>query len=311
MSAPAARQILRALRGPRSQVAFSRRLGYRSNVAAEWEGGRREPSAAELFRAAVRCGVDVDAAVASFHPRAAPAFAVDGLGPWLDALRGGATQKDLAERTGFSRQQVQRWLTGRAVPKVGELIGLVDGMTGRAPDLIAELVDIEQVPALAERWRANRAAARLAFDHPWSAAVLTALETTSVRAGPHDDLTLAARLGLDPHVLREALGALDAAGLIRRTPEGYAVVRTLTADVRATPADHAALRAFWVRVLADRLDTAGASASFNLFSASHADMVRIREVQRAAYREIRSIVAASEPNEAVGLVVLALARLTD
>jgi hypothetical protein len=33
----AARQLLRAMRGRRSQVAFARRLGYRSNPITDWE----------------------------------------------------------------------------------------------------------------------------------------------------------------------------------------------------------------------------------------------------------------------------------
>ena len=47
----AARQLLRALRGKRSQVAFSRRLGYRGNPIADWEAGRRTPTAQEMLRA--------------------------------------------------------------------------------------------------------------------------------------------------------------------------------------------------------------------------------------------------------------------
>ena len=40
------RELLVALRGQRSQVQWSRRLGYRSNVAYAWESGRRWPNAA-------------------------------------------------------------------------------------------------------------------------------------------------------------------------------------------------------------------------------------------------------------------------
>jgi len=56
-----AAELLRALRGRRSQVAFSRRLGYRSNVAHTWETGKRWPTAAVTLRAARRVGVDLDA----------------------------------------------------------------------------------------------------------------------------------------------------------------------------------------------------------------------------------------------------------
>ena len=58
-----ARDFLRALRGRRSQAAFSRRLGYRTNVAYTWESGRAFPTAATVLNAAVRSGVDVHAAV--------------------------------------------------------------------------------------------------------------------------------------------------------------------------------------------------------------------------------------------------------
>ena len=40
-----AKELIRALRGKRSQVALSRRLRYGSNVVRTWEAGRRFPSA--------------------------------------------------------------------------------------------------------------------------------------------------------------------------------------------------------------------------------------------------------------------------
>ena len=54
----ATRELLRALRGHRSQVAFARWLGFRSNVPAAWEGGHRCPDAVELFRVCARVKVD-------------------------------------------------------------------------------------------------------------------------------------------------------------------------------------------------------------------------------------------------------------
>lgn len=54
-----ASDFLRALRGKRSQLAFSRRLGYRSNVVARWENHRCWPTAAGTLYAASRTGIDV------------------------------------------------------------------------------------------------------------------------------------------------------------------------------------------------------------------------------------------------------------
>ena len=63
----ASRQLIRAVRGKRSQVAFSRRLGYRGNVAASWEGGHRAPTAEALVDAMRALSLDVDGGFARFH----------------------------------------------------------------------------------------------------------------------------------------------------------------------------------------------------------------------------------------------------
>ena len=70
----AARQMLRALRGRRSQVALSRWLGYRGNVVAKWEGGQRFPTFGETLRACGRVGIDVPDALRRFHAPSAGAW---------------------------------------------------------------------------------------------------------------------------------------------------------------------------------------------------------------------------------------------
>ncbi|HCH63405.1 MAG TPA: hypothetical protein DFR83_11410, partial [Deltaproteobacteria bacterium] len=65
--ATVASEFLVALRGKRSQTAWSRRLGYRSNVAYAWESGRRWPTAAETFRACGRAHIDVEASLVRFY----------------------------------------------------------------------------------------------------------------------------------------------------------------------------------------------------------------------------------------------------
>src|SRR5688500_10932505 len=97
-------ELLRALRGPRSQNAWSRRLGYKSNVAYAWESGRRWPTAAETFRAARRAGADLDGALTRFYGRPPPWLeSVDPTSPegaarLLDDLRGQTSVTDLARR---------------------------------------------------------------------------------------------------------------------------------------------------------------------------------------------------------------------
>src|SRR5689334_6815786 len=56
-----AKELIRALRGRRSQVALSRRLKHRSNVLYAWEAGLRAPTAAGFLGLAKRVGIDIDA----------------------------------------------------------------------------------------------------------------------------------------------------------------------------------------------------------------------------------------------------------
>jgi transcriptional regulator with XRE-family HTH domain len=286
----AARQLLRALRGTRSQAAFSRRLGYRGNPVADWEAGRRFPTAEEALRACEVVGVDVSGAFARFHPAAAPALE-RGLDAWMEALRGSTSVSEVAARAGRSRFATARWLSGRARPRLPDWLRLVAALTGRLSDLLAELVPIERIPVLAAEHAARDVSRRLAFDEPWTEAVLRVVET-----GVSDAAGVAAVLGLSVADAARCLEKLALAGLVR---EGR-VEGTLTVDTRAFPA----LREHWARVALARLEGGGTGGlfSYNVVSVSRADLARIEELHRAYFRQVRAIVAASEPAEVVALV---------
>jgi transcriptional regulator with XRE-family HTH domain len=182
------------LRGQRSQQQLARRLGYTGNPITEWERGRRFPTVHEVLEIARVCGVDVGAAFARFAPNTqlekhGTGFAV---AEWLTAARGGTSIGDLAQRADRSRYSVSRWLKGSATPRLPDFLRLLDAITGRVPDWLAEFVPIERVPSVGERYSAALVARRLAFDAPWTEAILRLLETTQYqRYSRHEDAWLA------------------------------------------------------------------------------------------------------------------------
>jgi DNA-binding phage protein len=298
-----ASQMLRALRGRRSQIGFSRRLGYRSNVACDWEASRRFPTAAETLRAARRLGRDVPGAFASFQPACAGAL---GQAPpyhvhaWLRELAGSTAVAELAARSGISRFAIARWFAGATKPRLPDFLALVEAISGRASDLVHALVSIEQVPALQAVHAQRAAAKRLAFDLPWSAAVMRVLESEGYRQKRvHPAGYIAARLGLTHEEESELLGRLVAAGVARLVNGCYEVGTPLTVDTQASPEDMRKLKAHWSQVgLTRALDPReGDWLAFNVISTSAQDLARIREVLRHAFREIRAIAASSESEE--------------
>lgn len=61
-----AADLLRTLRGKRSQTAFSRHLGYKCNVLYTWESGRRWPTADTFFRVLTKSKLDWPAQLCIF-----------------------------------------------------------------------------------------------------------------------------------------------------------------------------------------------------------------------------------------------------
>lgn len=299
-----ARQLIRAIRGRRSQEAFSRRLGYTSNPVADWEAGRRFPTAAETLRACRLSGIDVRTAVERFAPNEGPTIGDEGdadVAAWLSALRGNTTLKELAERTGESRYAVSRWLTGDTRPRLPEFLALVQALTSRLSDLVAELVDIELVPALLEAHRQRHASRRLAFDEPWVSAVLVVMETADYRALPrHEPGWIARRLEVPLEIEERCLARLVETGLLVQERGRYLTREELTIDARAEPDGMKRLKAHWASLGHSRATKPhdGDLVSYNVIAVSREDLDRIREAHVRYFMEVRSIVANSRPEVA-------------
>lgn len=297
----AAQQLIRALRGARSQEAASRRLGFRSNVLADWERGRRAPSLSRLPIIVDRLGRGFATSLAEFDPDSPTAFAQGGIEGWLRQLKGTRSAADIARTCGRSEHQVGRWLRGTTAPRLPDALRLIDTLTGRVADFVAALVPIESVPSLADRHRAQRTAINVVLEQPYAAAVLTAAEA-----------------GLDPHVLGEpeevqpAIDALIAAGFLTGGA-GDLVARTpMTVSLRPSGADRARLRRAWADLARRRLDNPGEADlfSYNVFALSQTTYARVRELQLAFYREVQGLVAAgsADPADVAALLTMHLIR---
>ena len=311
-----AREFVRALRGRRSQVQFSRRLGYRSNVVYMWEAGRRFPSASEALRAAARSGVDLRAAYGRFYPPPAWIDAVDpasaeGVAAFLADLRAETPINRIAARAGKNRYSVSRWLSGQAQPRLPDFLALIDATTSRLVDWLAAIVDPTALPSAAAAWAQIEARRTLVREHPWAMAVLRALELEAYRALPgHRSGWIAETLGLPQQVEDDCLLALARAGQIVLR-EGRWVHVPLTVDTRAGARAGQALKVFWADVARDRLAAGGPDLfSYNVFSISSADYDRLRELHTAYFRSVRALVAASAPAERVVLANVQLVPLS-
>lgn len=306
-----ARQLMRALRGARSQTAFSRRLGYSTNVAYAWESGTRAPTASQMLRAATRVGVDVHAALEPFFQRRLPETLreLDPSAPrfvaaLLRELHGSGPMRVLAERVGVSRSAISRILSGETQPRLPLFLRIVDAASRRVLDLLAGLVDVEAIPAAREEWRRIGALRRLAHGSPLSEAVPRFLELEQYAALPrHVPGWIAERLGISREEEERTLRALEAAGFISWDGDRWRVDRERSVDTTLfDPRAAARLGEHWAEVARERLRDGGEGHfAYLVFSTDDATLGAIRELQTRFFRELRALVASSPKNERVAV----------
>lgn len=314
-----AQELVRALRGSRSQRAFSRWLGYRTNVLYTWESGRRWPTAAEALRAAARARVDLDAALRRYFP-SPPAWLRDvdpaspeGVVALLGTLVGDATAAETARRSGLSPHSVGRWLRGDTQPRLPDFLRLIDATSLRLLDFIAVLVDPARLPSAAGPWADLVARRRLAGERPWTQAVLRVLELTDYRSlKGHRDGWIAQRLGIGIEEERACLDALASSGAVHWDGRRYVLDEVVALDTRLDAHAGRQSRIHWSEVAQERVrEGRPGQFSFNVFAVSLADFERVREMHLAYFRAIRPVIAASRPCERVAVANVQLFLLDD
>ncbi len=307
--------LIRALRGKRSQAGLSKRLGYRSNIVQRWETAQCWPTAARFFSMCRRVGVDLDAILASFH-RPRPSWADEiqltspaGVARWLRELKGKTPIGSVADAAQVSRFRVARWLKGDAQPRLPELLMMVDVCSGRLVDFVATLTDPARVEPLAREHELLQRAREAAYRHPWSQAVLRALELPQPQRG--QNTWLAQTLGIGVPEVAQALAALEQSGQVTKSRGRYVPEPLRHINTSADPEQARALKRTWAEAAISRL-AAGRPGLFGyaLFAASRADLQRLRELQLEYTRQMQSLIAQSTSNECVGLFCVQLLDLS-
>jgi transcriptional regulator with XRE-family HTH domain len=313
-----AQELVRALRGKRSQQALNRRLGYTSNAVYAWEAGHRQPRVSDFFRLAALSGVPVQAVLSGFAPRGdlhlAQRLDERAVAAWVENLTAGHPASNLARSLGCNRNTLGRWVKGATEPRLAEALHLVDVITHRLLDFVALFTDPSALPSLAAAYLALREQRRIAYDLPWSHAVLRVLELEDyARLDRHQDGFIAARIGISPEEEARYLKALADAKQIRKHRGKWVTARVLTVDTREDAAKNLELKRHWARVGVERLGAGaldgGGLFSYNLFAISESSLAELRAAHLEYYERLRSIVAGCKDPDRLFLANLQLVPL--
>ena len=289
-------ELVRALRGRRSQTALSRRLGHRSNVVYAWEHGRRFPHASDAMRVASVCGIDLKAVLARFvrpYPSAlarwSEARGPFPVGAFLRQIRGQLTLAELASRAGINRFSVSRWLSDQSEPRLPDFLRLVEAGSRRMLDFVSLFVDPAALDAARADWEELERLRTLAYEHPLSEAMVRAVESGDASE------TFAERLGVSDEHARACLDAMARAGAIRwdGARERYVIgTGGRSVDTGRNPERRLANVRFWTQAAVDRsasLD--GPLFSYLVFAVSDAELEELRALHASYFRQLRMKIA--------------------
>jgi transcriptional regulator with XRE-family HTH domain len=309
------RDLVRALRGRRSQRALSRRLRYESNVVYLWESGRRRPTPASFFWLAHRTGVDVNHAVGRILPEQrdrgdVDPWTVEGAAAFLRTLKGKRSAAELARVLEVSRHSVARWFRAETEPRLPDVLRMVEHCTTRLLDFVALFTDPAALPSVAEPWARMQAARELALEAPWAPAVMLALDLESYKQlREHRVGWVAQRLRIPVDEEVRCLDLLEQAGNVVMRDRRYVAVPLAAVDTRLA-GRKLDLKRWWASVALDRLGQDNESIhSWNLFTVSQAELAQLKELQRQYYRAMREIVSDAKGSERVVLASLHLVAL--
>src|SRR6187401_66885 len=112
----ASRELVRALRGGRSQTALRRRLRRSSNVLHAWETGTRYPKVSDLLQLIQLSGRSPLLVLSRFAPCHGPTPRAL-VTSWLNGLVRERSQVELGRQLRVNRNTVARWLAGATEPR--------------------------------------------------------------------------------------------------------------------------------------------------------------------------------------------------
>jgi hypothetical protein len=311
-------ELVRALRGSRSQPALSRRLGFKTNVVYFWESGRRHPSVTQVLELAQRSHVDLGQAFRCLYPVKAPEWLeqqsladMDTVARFLSEARGATPLVHLAERTGFSRFALARWLSGEAEPRAWEFFAVLHHSTHRLVDFLDPFTRSKPLASLAAERERVHAARRVAERFPMSQVLLRCLEFESGNADPQGR-GFAERLGVTPTQEAEMLALLEATGQIQKHEGRWRLLGMSPLNMRLHQETAHLHRAYWADVARKRAPTAqDGLCAYNVCGVSREGFKELRRLQREYLQKARALIEKSEPVERVALLQVNLVALVD
>jgi transcriptional regulator with XRE-family HTH domain len=221
-----AQEILKRIRGSRTQIETSRILGFHYNQYHKWESGDRQIKWDQFIMVCEAFQVQIEGTLRymllyilkKFDPANAP----DILSQFLK-ISGRNDLDVLARRLHTHQSSIRRWLNGSVMPDLGTVLQFFDLEKDFLDAFIRRIFEVAPGEATYSK-SANIEEARLQFFSffPWGLVILAALEVQQFQNLKSEKLPELARfVGIDNEILKMSLSLMVRLGIVEIEKECY------------------------------------------------------------------------------------------
>ncbi len=292
-----AQLLVKHLRGKRSQMQLSVRLGYKSNQVYRWESDDGQISWSQFVELCQALRLPLRKTLQSLFLYFGE---VGDIGPLAAKILGHWPKPQVAEGIHVSVHSLARWLRGQTDPPLAKVLELIQFCTLCLVPFLDLLTD-EKFTELAPERELLRLQQDAFYKTPWALAVLSALDTKAYRSLPSHELGwICKRLGLTQKQEDQAIqDFLDARVLVFQGDKlALLHPKTHTNFILNFPTLKQQLT-YWTKRCTRYLEQAQdrqpqtVTWGYKIFNCSEQDLDRIRECYAKFYHEVTAIVAKS------------------
>ena len=284
-------ELLCAIRGKRSQLSVSRKMGYSFNQVGRWESGQTRLLWSDFDRFCQACRQDLNAALKTRFPSVNGSSQIVVL---LRTLVGSATVAEVSRVTTISRDILSHIFRGKTSPTLDQVLTLLWTFHPSYIDFLGDIVELKRIPSLHEAYQRRCDLYKLYFRCPWVGAVERCFELDEYRnLAQHQPGFAARRAGLDLRLETEAIQLLLEIGAIRWRDKKYDVVDTFS-EVSGPEAQLNGIIRYWLQRAEKNLkDTRKGRhySAYRVFTTSTETYDEIRQEYAAFHRRVSQLIA--------------------
>jgi transcriptional regulator with XRE-family HTH domain len=298
------KELLRALRGRRSQRALSQRLGYSFNQVAKWESGHKKILWNEFVDLCTATKTPLAKSLASHYKYSGESSDASQIISMLIQVNGKSTSA-IGRQLEISRHSLSSWLKSKSYPSVHEVLHLLSLYRGGKPHVISFVASLvgnsAMLPSIGDVVAQREGQIALAYQHPWLSAAAECLQLRDYReSAKHIPGFISKHLGISIDEEQMALSFLMKIGAITERNRKFAISGSSVVfqeNVLADPNDQEGnfrVREYWwekaLTHLRNRPSWKSLTFAFQTFAVSKEADKKIRDASIRYYQEIERLV---------------------